>query len=97
MVGNKPDTIEVNAPVVTLKKGDRYFPVDRVQAMLRPFFDHAEPGGTPIIISVDGDFGPQTEECVKFFQGNNNLTVDGIVGPKTWTALTYQFLTSDPG
>ena len=39
-------------------------------------------------IDVDGDFGPGTEQAVKDFQGFwGSLTVDGIVGSLTWTAL----------
>ena len=37
--------------------------------------------------SIDGDFGKGTEEAVKAFQKSNGLTVDGVVGPKTWNAL----------
>lgn len=38
-------------------------------------------------VTVDGIFGPQTEEAVKEFQKEANLSVDGIVGPHTWAAL----------
>jgi len=34
-------------------------------------------------INSDGIFGNQTFNAVRIFQGNNNLTVDGIVGRKT--------------
>ena len=37
--------------------------------------------------SVDGIFGSQTLEAVKYFQRKNGLTVDGIVGPATLKAM----------
>ena len=40
-------------------------------------------------IGADGKFGPQTEAAVKDFQTEKGLTVDGIVGPKTWKALGF--------
>ncbi|MDY6900792.1 MAG: peptidoglycan-binding domain-containing protein [Cyanobacteriota bacterium] len=39
-------------------------------------------------ISVDGDFGVLTETAVKAFQSRRGLVVDGIVGPRTWRALS---------
>jgi len=42
------------------------------------------------ILSFDrivGNFGPPTEAAVKDFQSGNALTVDGIVGPQTWSKL----------
>jgi peptidoglycan hydrolase-like protein with peptidoglycan-binding domain len=38
-------------------------------------------------LSVDGAFGAATHEAVVAFQTRNQLTPDGIVGPKTWQAL----------
>lgn len=38
-------------------------------------------------IEVDGVFGPKTEEAVKKYQADHHLTVDGIIGKNTWSAL----------
>ena len=38
-------------------------------------------------LTVDGIFGPQTNDAVRDFQADKKLSVDGIVGPKTWQAL----------
>ena len=35
-------------------------------------------------VSPDGDFGDKTVAATKKFQKSHNLTVDGIVGKKTW-------------
>lgn len=40
--------------------------------------------------SVDGVFGSQTTQAVKYFQRKNGLTPDGIVGPATLRALGMQ-------
>ncbi len=39
-------------------------------------------------IRIDGNFGALTETAVKAFQTNRNLSVDGVVGQKTWGELT---------
>jgi peptidoglycan hydrolase-like protein with peptidoglycan-binding domain len=49
-------------------------------------------------LDVDGIFGPKTEAAVRDFQQNENLSVDGIVGKQTWTALLRRWLLfSQPG
>lgn len=41
---------------------------------------------------IDGIFGKKTEKAVKAFQQDRNLTVDGIVGPSTRTAMQFSLL-----
>jgi hypothetical protein len=36
---------------------------------------------------ADGKFGAATESAVKLFQQDWELTVDGVIGPKTWDML----------
>jgi hypothetical protein len=38
-------------------------------------------------LTADGQYGPKTRDAVKAFQKAKRLTVDGIVGKATWTAL----------
>lgn len=38
-------------------------------------------------ITVDGIYGSKTKKAVAAFQSTYNLDVDGICGPKTWTAF----------
>lgn len=40
---------------------------------------------------IDGDFGPTTLSAVKEFQKDNSLTVDGLVGSGTRTALKNEY------
>ena len=37
--------------------------------------------------TVDGEFGPMTEQAVKQFQRDHELDDDGIVGTYTWREL----------
>jgi hypothetical protein len=60
----------------TLRRGDTGPLVEELQKKLG--FDAER---------ADGDFGPKTEAAVREFQRGCSLVPDGIVGPKTWTAL----------
>jgi len=39
------------------------------------------------LISVDGDFGPETDSVVRNFQAEKGLDIDGIVGENTWREI----------
>lgn len=40
-------------------------------------------------VAIDGIFGSQTDTAVRDYQRTRGLYVDGIVGPKTWSALQH--------
>ena len=62
----------------TLRRGDTGTNVEFLQKRLNIW-------GASLV--VDGIFGAATEENVKKFQAQYNLTVDGIVGLQTWSKL----------
>lgn len=62
----------------TLRKGSAGEVVAKLQRLLNT---HA------MLIGVDGSFGDQTEHAVRDYQTLHGLTVDGVVGPKTWVSL----------
>ena len=64
----------------TLSEGDSGAAVETLQTRLNVW------GANPAL-AVDRDFGPATLAAVKAFQTQQNLTVDGVVGPQTWAAL----------
>jgi peptidoglycan hydrolase-like protein with peptidoglycan-binding domain len=63
----------------TIRPGSTGNPVRRAQKRLT--LGGYDTGG------VDGAFGQRTEAAVRRFQGDRGLTVDGIVGPRTWDEI----------
>lgn len=57
--------------------------VKNLQAALRALAFYPPPA------LIDGEFGPKTESAVRAFQRDRGLTIDGLVGAKTWSALLY--------
>ena len=74
-----PDPQPVQKP--TLRKGDKGDAVRELQTDLQQL------GYGLGSYGVDGDFGRATMAAVQLFQHDHGLTVDGICGPKTWTAI----------
>ncbi len=66
-------------PPPTIKRGDRGPAVRRAQNRLN--MRGYEPG------PLDGLFGNRTHRAVRRYQSDRELTVDGIVGPRTWARL----------
>ena len=64
-----------------LKRGDRN---DAVRALQNNLISLGYSCGSA---GADGDFGSGTEAAVRSFQSKNGLTVDGIAGPATLTAI----------
>lgn len=80
----KSETTEeetVNITLLTLQKGSEGKQVKTLQRLLIALGYSCGNAG------VDGDFGTATDKAVKAFQKDNGLTVDGIVGVKSWTKL----------
>lgn len=65
-----------------ISRGSKGAAVKEAQCLLRHWGESLGSSG------IDGDFGPATEAAVRSFQSKYcGLSVDGIVGPKTWHAL----------
>jgi peptidoglycan hydrolase-like protein with peptidoglycan-binding domain len=43
----------------------------------------------------DGNYSPELEQCVKDFQAQQELVVDGWVGPRTWCVLNREGVVID--
>ena len=61
-----------------LKRGDSGMAVRLLQEKLNRHGAH---------LKLDGDFGDGTEQALKNFQRNHNLSPDGVAGPNTRKAL----------
>lgn len=71
---------EQNATLETLSKyGSRGAEVTQIQTKLKRWGYYTG--------NIDGIYGTQTQNAVKYFQRKNGLTVDGIAGPATLKAM----------
>lgn len=74
----------VNVELSVLKKGSNCGEVKTIQRLLNALGCHDQNGAH---LTIDGDFGVKTEYAVKNYQRKQALTVDGIVGVKTWNDI----------
>lgn len=78
----KEDTCMIE--VAILRKGDQGQSVKAMQALLKL---KGFKGATGKVLTIDGDFGNNSEFALKAFQLAMGLTPDGICGAKTWPLL----------
>jgi peptidoglycan hydrolase-like protein with peptidoglycan-binding domain len=83
----KPEPENVLAEVAKFVEACRKTVVKRGQRGAVVEFLQTQLSSKGYDLTSDGAFGPQTLKSVKLFQASNGLTVDGVVGPATWTAL----------
>ena len=67
-----------------LTEGTRGAAVGELQTHLSKL-GYANAQGQPL--AVDNDFGRNTRQALEAFQRDQGLSVDGVAGPRTWTAL----------
>ena len=82
-------SVTYTASAVVLKQGSTGSTVSTMQKKLKNWGYYKG--------AVDGIFGSQTREAVKYFQRKNGLTVDGIVGKNTLKALGMSASSSNTG
>ena len=70
---------DINQVEALSKYGSRGEEVKQIQTKLKRWGYYSG--------NVDGIYGTQTLEAVKYFQRKNGLSVDGIAGPKTLAAM----------
>jgi hypothetical protein len=68
----------------TLEEGSRGEPVRALQVALNRWYPRLPP------LSQDGVYGPMTRDRVIYFQVRAGLATDGVVGPRTWSALGFR-------
>jgi peptidoglycan hydrolase-like protein with peptidoglycan-binding domain len=76
--GGTPTPTPTPIAWTTVQRGASGFRTTAIQHLLRQ---------RGYSLTVDGSFGPITESRVISFQRSKGLAADGVVGPRTWTAL----------
>jgi peptidoglycan hydrolase-like protein with peptidoglycan-binding domain len=68
----------VNMPILRRGSSGQFVKIVQEVLQMNGFYPYA----------IDGIFGSMTEVAVRSFQLNSGLPADGIVGPRTWYALS---------
>lgn len=74
----------VSVDLPTLALGSK---TDEVKALQRLLESHGYRGKDKNILTVDGDFGTNTDYALRAFQKAKKLTVDGVCGKNTWNKI----------
>ena len=75
-------TLVQRAEAITYKRGSSGSVVSQIQTNLKNWGYYS--------YEVDGVYGSRTEAAVKSFQKRNGLTVDGMAGPATLSAMSLK-------
>ena len=73
------NTVHIDTQETLSQRGSRGSEVREIQTKLKNWGYYTG--------NIDGIYGKMTEDAVRRFQRYNNLTVDGIAGPKTLSAM----------
>lgn len=77
-------TKSVSINLSVLQKGSKGEEVKTLQRLLKAFNYKGSDGKA---LSIDGDFGTNTDYALKCYQKANGLEVDGICGKNSWNSL----------
>lgn len=78
------EAIKVNVEMTQIQLGSNCPEVGTLQTLLKALGFKAQSGRD---LTIDRDFGKNTDYAVRLYQKSVDLTPDGIVGPKTWSLL----------
>ncbi len=74
----------VSIDLAVLKKGSKGAEVKTLQRLLKAFGFNGKDGK---VLAVDGSHGGNTDYALRSFQKSKGLSVDGICGKNSWSAL----------
>ena len=76
------NTVTIELPV--LRKGNKGEEVKTLQRLLKSLSFNGKGGR---VLTIDGDFGSNTDYALRSYQKANSLEVDGICGKNSWNSI----------